>query len=267
MISQVSGFTITEYFNTKAPPEVAGSIVGLSYWYEGLVGWASLTETPPTVPLNTAFHLVVGWLNQSAEPISGHVELTIAKPDGTKVTLSDVLNQDNWAAPGNGWGVQFEPITLDQAGTYQATAILSTIGQVLDEKISDIATVPAVAEFYMPPTMDIWIDHVEIVGWYYHRITYACLITNRGGASGTHVINWQNFYDTTQFGGNPSKVITLGPGQSYLWSNRVDIDFHRCHTGTCKLYGDWPENNFSQAYLVEGDVVIGNLIEEKHSEW
>jgi len=116
------------------------------YWYEGLAGWASLTETPPEVPIGTAFHLAPQWLNQSAEPISGHIELTITKPDGTKVTLNDVLYQDNWAIPGNWWGVQFEPFTMDQAGTYRATATLSTTGESLDEKTFNIATVRLVLD-------------------------------------------------------------------------------------------------------------------------
>jgi len=134
MVSQISNFGITGYHNPAAPPTVAGSIAGFLYWYEGLDGWESLPETPPTVPWGTAFHLAPQWINQSAEPLSGHVELTITKPDASEVTLNDVLNQDNWAAPGIGWGVQFEPFTMDQAGTYKATATLSSVGQTLAEK-------------------------------------------------------------------------------------------------------------------------------------
>ena len=143
MVSEISGFAITGYHDPAAPPTVAGSIAGFLYWYEGLAGWASLPEPPPEVPLGTAFHLAIQWLNQSAEAISGHIELTITKPDGAKVTPNDVLNQDNWAAPGHGWAVQFETVVLGQAGTYKATATLSATGQVLDEEILNVAIVAA----------------------------------------------------------------------------------------------------------------------------
>lgn len=144
MVSEISNFAITGYFNTEAPPEVAGSIVGLLYWYEGLAGWMQLPESPPEVPLGTAFHLAVQWLNQSAEAISGYVELAITKPDSTKVTLNDVLNQNNWAAPNNGWVAQFEPVVLDQVGTYTVKATLSSGGQVLDSVTFNLVAVAPV---------------------------------------------------------------------------------------------------------------------------
>lgn len=141
MAPEISNFAITGYFDPASPPALGGSISGFLYWYEGLANWVQLTETPPTVPVGTAFHPAVQWLNQGAEAVCGHIELTITKPDGTKVTPNDVLNQDSWAAPGNGWAVQFEPVILDQSGDYQAEAVLSSIGQTLDRRSVSLAHV------------------------------------------------------------------------------------------------------------------------------
>jgi len=157
MVSEISNLAITGYFNPAAPPQLLGSVVGLLYWYEGLAGWLPLAGTPPAVMVGTAHHLAIQWLNQSAEPISGHIDLTITRPDGTKVTLNDVLNQDSWAAPGYGWAVQFEPITLNKAGIYRATATLSTIGQVLGERVVDVAVV-------LPFIESSYIDILDIDG-------------------------------------------------------------------------------------------------------
>lgn len=121
-------------------------------------------------------------------------------------------------------------------------------------------------DFYMPPVLDFWIDHVTIVGYYYHRITYATVITNKGSAPGTHSINWEVSWNGNVFSSG-SRTITLNPGESYEHRQGVDIDFTRSHSATFKVYGNWQDNNYSEGYLVEGDVVIGNLIEEKFSEW
>jgi hypothetical protein len=137
----ISDFAITGYVNADRPSVFSGSVIGLSCWYEGLSGWVELGEVPPTLPLNTELHLLVSWLNQSPEPISGHVRLAVTRPDGTEATLNDVLNQNIWAAPGNGWMVEFELVTLSQAGTYRAKATLSTMGETLAELSVDVATV------------------------------------------------------------------------------------------------------------------------------
>jgi len=146
MVSEFSSFAITGYYNTKAPPEVAGDISQLLCWYEGLDDWQPLPGEPLSLPKNTALHLASSWLNLSAEPISGHIQLTVIKPDGSKVTPTDVLNQNNWADPGNGYYVQFEPVLLDQTGEYQAKVILSSMGQTLDERAFAVATVTAQIE-------------------------------------------------------------------------------------------------------------------------
>jgi hypothetical protein len=96
------------------------------YWYPGLAYWALLyPDSPPTVPGGTEFHLALVWLNNGSVSVRGHVDLTVTRPDGSQVVPPAVLNQDNVAAPGSGWAVQFAPITLDQAGSWTARAVLS----------------------------------------------------------------------------------------------------------------------------------------------
>lgn len=256
MVSQISGLAITGYFNTKAPPVVAGSVVGLLYWYEGLADWVQL-QIPPEVPLGTAFHLAPQWLNQSAEPMCGHIDLTITKPDGSQVVLSDVLNQDNWAAPGNGWAVQFEPITLGQAGTYKATATLSTMGQVLDDKILDVAIVPAVVKFYMPSKISGRAKYAPILQFDYHYVDFWNDITNEGNIAGTITLTW---YDTINFI-KGTATMTLEPGETKIWRVGAGkrIDFTRASPYTLTLIGGWVGDNIatitvrsSQLSYVEG---------------
>jgi hypothetical protein len=96
------------------------------YWYPGLPDWALLyPDSPPSVPGGTEFHLALNWLNNGSVSVRGHVDLTVTRPDGSQMVPPAVLNQDNVAAPGSGWGVQFAPITLDQAGSWTARAVLS----------------------------------------------------------------------------------------------------------------------------------------------
>jgi hypothetical protein len=121
----------------------AGSISIVLYWYQGLSGWAELGLDIPKVPVNTEMHLAVGWINTGDEDLTGHLALTVTKPDGSKVALADVLNQDSSASPGNGKTVQFEPVVLDQTGTYNGTAVLTETGgtTVLDEATFSFALV------------------------------------------------------------------------------------------------------------------------------
>lgn len=124
----------------------AGLISIIFYWYQGLVGWQQLGLDIPKVLANTAMHLGIGWVNTGDEYFSGVIELTVTKPDGLEVELLAVANQGEGADPGNGWTVQFEPIVVDQAGTYNATAVLreAIVGgeaEVLDESTFSFALV------------------------------------------------------------------------------------------------------------------------------
>lgn len=133
---------------------IAGEISRVIYWYQGLSGWVQLGATPPTLPINTAMHLAIMWINTGDEDFAGHVALTVTKPDGSTVELTAVAYQNKPASPGDGWIVQFEPVVLDQAGSYQATAVLSRVivGEfpVLDESTFTFASVAGAA------VSDIW---------------------------------------------------------------------------------------------------------------
>lgn len=112
----------------QAAPTLVGYIDQVLFWYEGLTNWAPLQpNAPPSVPKGTAFQLAVAWVNQSNVNIRGNVGLTITRPDGTQLTPAATGQQDQVAAPGNGWIVAFGPVTLDQVGAYQGRAVLSGV--------------------------------------------------------------------------------------------------------------------------------------------
>jgi len=110
-----------------------------------------------------------------------------------------------------------------------------------------------IAKFYMPPKMTISIWEHDILQWHYHEIRCTVNITNLGTASGTHTIRWEDRYDPPgAIWRSGSKTITLGPGESYKWSIKGDIDFSRTNIYTCELYGDWETDNYSKGVVVEG---------------
>ena len=105
---------------------IAGEIVGFAYWYEGLTTWWDLNPaTPPDVPLGKLLFVSVQWRNTGSVSCQGHMDLTIIKPDGVKVTPTATINQDLTVSPGPTYGVQFAGVTLDVSGTYKAKAVLS----------------------------------------------------------------------------------------------------------------------------------------------
>lgn len=95
------------------------------------------------------------------------------------------------------------------------------------------------AQFYMPPTMEVRFETRWEMPPYYYVYNYRCEITNIGDGPGTHIItvstNRPDWYEPWTFS------ITLGPGKSYIWSNRqlsvAPMTFY--------LDGDWKENNHS----------------------
>ncbi|GAI69628.1 unnamed protein product [marine sediment metagenome] len=112
----------------------------------------ALPAAAVTVELNSIFQLGITWLNTSEEAFQGHIELVITKPDGTTVTLSDVMHQDLEVGPDESATVLFEAIILDQYGTYSAQATLTETdeAEVLDLETFSFATIAAplaVAEF------------------------------------------------------------------------------------------------------------------------
>ena len=110
---------------------LAGSTGPGLIWYEGLSGWEQFVSGRE-IPKDYKIHLAPMWMNESEIPITGHIDLSVTYPNGTKQTLSAVLNQDREATPRSGFFVQFEPFVSSQEGTYTMKVTLSAAGQVLD---------------------------------------------------------------------------------------------------------------------------------------
>ncbi|GAJ09210.1 unnamed protein product [marine sediment metagenome] len=120
-----------------------GTTTGLFY---------ALPATPLAAELNSIVQLGITWLNTSDAAFNGHIQLVITKPDGTTVTLDDVMHQDLEVDPNASATVLFEAVTLDQYGTYSAQATLTETDEttILDLETFSFATVAAptaVAEF------------------------------------------------------------------------------------------------------------------------
>ncbi len=120
-----------------------GTTTGLFY---------ALPATPLPAELNSIVQLGITWLNTSDAAFNGHIELVITKPDGTTVTLNDVMHQDLEVDPNESATVLFGAVTLDQYGTYSAQATLTETDEttILDLETFSFATVAAptaVAEF------------------------------------------------------------------------------------------------------------------------
>ncbi len=209
----IANFSVTGYINTRALPELQGSIEGLLYWYEGLANWASLSKVL-LLPKDTALYLAGMWRNGGAEPISGHLELVITRPDGSQLALNDVLNQNNWAAPGNGWMVQFEPVVLDQLDTYKATLRLSTMGQLLDETSMDVAI--AAAAFTYQVTACYLAAAYQAPAWRTPKVTVR--IGNPGSQAATRTVTYRNAYVSgTAYEYSESWSITIPAGGFLDW--------------------------------------------------
>jgi hypothetical protein len=138
-------------------------------WYEPLAGWESLVSGRQ-VPAGVEIWLLPMWKNNSSFNIVGHVALVV---DG--VAISADLNQDQEAAPGNGWQVRF-PVGMLSAGTHTCVATLSSGGQVLDtETFTLVAYTPVILWTYGTPAIDAnWQVGVSYFNW----IRYRCQITN-----------------------------------------------------------------------------------------
>ncbi|MBA7682213.1 hypothetical protein ES703_90560 [subsurface metagenome] len=105
----------------------------------------ALPAAPIAAELNSIFQLGITWLNTSEEAFQGHIELVITKPDGTTVTLNDVMHQDLEVDPNGSATVLFGAILLDQYGTYSAQATLTETDEttILDLETFSFATVAA----------------------------------------------------------------------------------------------------------------------------
>ena len=104
----------------------------------------------------------------------------------------------------------------------------------------------AVAKFYMPSRMEVIVTDGSILDMYWN-CEFSCQITNKGTGIGTHTIIW---YDNVGVR-YETAVITLNPGQSYLWkiSQWVRFDLlprdYGVYAYIITLEGDWEGNNIS----------------------
>ena len=200
-------------------------------------------ELPP--PLANLYGVVTD--AQPGAPLP-NVSVQLWSPDGTELLLIATTDSSGYYSMADialgSYLIRFEKEGYE--------TVISDIVLVEGNNELNVQLVPLQAEFYMPPTMDMSIREHDILQWHYHEITWSLIITNRGGAPATHKIWWQRFWNGNLFGGTPSEVITLNPGETYNWSDKGDVDFSRCHSAICKLYGDWPENNYSEGKVIEG---------------
>ena len=126
-----------------------GSITQVIYRTTTTGLFYALPAAPVAAELNSIFQLGVTWQNTSDAAFQGHIELVVTKPDGTTVTLDDVMHQDLEVDPNESATVLFEAVTLDQYGTYSAQATLTETDETeaLDLETFSFATIaePTVA--------------------------------------------------------------------------------------------------------------------------
>lgn len=99
-------------------------------WWEPLPAWEKASDGM-SIPLGSDINLAPQWVNQSQSPITSHVDLLVKYPSGTKINPTAYLNQDQTAAPRNGWSVAFNSFPVNQTGTYTITVTLSVAGKVV----------------------------------------------------------------------------------------------------------------------------------------
>jgi len=116
----------------------------------------ALGAIPVVAELNSILQLGITWQNNSDAAFNGHIELVITKPNGTTVTLDDVMHQDLEVVADGSATVLFEAITLDQYGTYTAQATLTETDEteILDLESFSFATVAEPAAV-VPTQFDI----------------------------------------------------------------------------------------------------------------
>jgi hypothetical protein len=120
--------TLTIATVSAPAPSIQGSIVGLTYWHQGLPDWLELNpQSLSQLARGTDLYLAVWWLNTGDTNIHGHVDLEVTLPEQSKMVIEATQNQDMLASPGNGYGVVFDKITLSQIGSYQGQVTLSSL--------------------------------------------------------------------------------------------------------------------------------------------
>lgn len=107
-----------------AAPGAVGRIDNILYWVPGMANTVPLLGAV-NMPLNTPITLYVQWSNRGEVVFTGHVDLSVYKPDGATLTPAAVNFQDVVAPPGGGAVTQFSAVVLDQVGAWRGRATLS----------------------------------------------------------------------------------------------------------------------------------------------
>ncbi len=221
-------------------PTFAGSLAGAMIWYSPLPAWETVTINKE-MPLDGEIHLAVAWRNESEVTIRGHVDLVVVHPDGTRATLSAVLNQDKEASFHSGYYVQFAPFLATQEGTYTLEATLTTGGQLLDSWTFTLVAAASNLPLAFTNFVATKITCPSATAW--NAVRISCTITNPNSVAVSQDVSvmWSRYSRTYSqwvncvggWGGstrhycicdqmsnclvNPFPV-TLQPGQSMLFS-------------------------------------------------
>ncbi len=189
---QVSVDGLTGSFRAIALP-IAGSIAPGKIWYKPLAGWEFVTSGKD-IPLNEKIHLAPLWINRSEINIIGHVDLEVTYPDGTKASLSAVLNQDREAGPNSGYFVQFAPFISTQEGTYTLEATLSSAGQVLDSVTFTLVAAAVTLPFTFSNVSASLVTMSSAPA--FKTIVFRCTVTNPNFSAVTRTVNlWRRYED------------------------------------------------------------------------
>lgn len=105
-------------FEEEVVVVVDGEIFIVYYWIEGMTGWENLETYPTPAKVGDDIHLAVYWRNTGSAAAVGHIIAQLMSPALYPHLPDAVLNQDKSADPGNGWGVQFAPVTLNESGSW-----------------------------------------------------------------------------------------------------------------------------------------------------
>ncbi|GAG60508.1 unnamed protein product [marine sediment metagenome] len=97
---------------------VAGKILIVYYWIEGMAGWENLETYPTPAKVGDDIHLAVYWRNDGSAPAVGHILAQFTTPSYEYYVPGAVSGQDRSISPGGVAAVQFAPVTLNEGGSW-----------------------------------------------------------------------------------------------------------------------------------------------------
>lgn len=97
----------------------------MNYWHEGMDIWTSFDEGDNILPVGENVYFLVWWMNETDEVVVGHVDLTVIKPSGERISPSVDTGQDAAAGKNQGHAVTFGPVLIESYGDYQIEADIS----------------------------------------------------------------------------------------------------------------------------------------------